>query len=196
MQGIDGKVVIITGASGGRGEETALLLASRGARVVLGARRLDRLEALSARIRDAGGQVAYRQLDVKKREDSKSIVDLAIERFGRLDVQVNNAGIMPISPLDDLKVDERFFTCRSSGQAKYVCLFGDQVCRPRHIGGAKAGGGRLPPRDGHFARRCRHVTRANRDKRENQDGPREYMEIAMPPLGDCSCDCLCDRATR
>lgn len=99
-------MVIITGASSGIGEATALLLASRGAKVVLGARGKDRLEALAKRITDAGGVAAYAPVDVKKRDDVLNLVQLATERFGRLDVLFNNAGVMPISPLDDLRVED------------------------------------------------------------------------------------------
>jgi NADP-dependent 3-hydroxy acid dehydrogenase YdfG len=104
--GIDGKVVAITGASSGIGEATALLLARRGAKVVLGARRSERLRALTARIADAGGEAAYAATDVRRRADLAGLVDLARDRYGRLDVLVNNAGIGPISPLDDLRVED------------------------------------------------------------------------------------------
>ena len=106
MSGIEGKVVAITGASSGIGEATALLLAKRGARVVLGARRGDKLQELAARIEAAGGQVCFREVDVTKREDVAGLVDAACEHFGRLDVLVNNAGVAPNSPLDDLKVED------------------------------------------------------------------------------------------
>nr|MDQ2831447.1 SDR family oxidoreductase [Chloroflexota bacterium] len=106
MSGIDGKVVAITGASSGIGEATALLLAERGAKVVLGARGLDRLEALADRITGAGGEAAYARTDVRRRDDLSALVALARERYGKLDVLVNNAGVMPISPLDDLRVEE------------------------------------------------------------------------------------------
>lgn len=106
MSGIEGKVVAITGASSGIGEATALLLASRGAKVVLGARRPERLAALAARIQEAGGEAAWARTDVKKRADLTGLVTLARERFGKLDVLVSNAGIGPISPLDDLRVEE------------------------------------------------------------------------------------------
>ena len=106
MSGTEGKVVIITGASSGIGEATALLLAERGAKVVLGARGLDRLEALADRIARAGGGAAYARTDVKRREDLSNLVQLACERYGKLDVLVNNAGIMPVSPLDDLRVED------------------------------------------------------------------------------------------
>jgi NADP-dependent 3-hydroxy acid dehydrogenase YdfG len=101
---VAGKVVAITGASSGIGEATALLLAGRGARLVLGARRADRLEALAGRIRDGGGDAVAARTDVRQRADLTGLVGLAGERFGRLDVLVSNAGIGPISPLDDLRV--------------------------------------------------------------------------------------------
>ena len=106
MSGTEGKVVAITGASSGIGEATALLLAGRGAKVVLGARGANRLAALAARIADAGGEAVYAPTDVKRRDDVASLVGLACERFGKLDVLVNNAGIMPVSPLDDLRVED------------------------------------------------------------------------------------------
>jgi len=101
-----GKVVAITGASSGIGEATALRLAAGGARVVLGARRTDALQRLTTRITDAGGQAAFVATDVRRRDDLTRLVEVARQRFGRLDVIVNNAGIMPISPLADLHVDE------------------------------------------------------------------------------------------
>ncbi|EPX62740.1 oxidoreductase [Cystobacter fuscus DSM 2262] len=106
MSGIEGKVVAITGASSGIGEATALLLAERGAKVVLGARRADRLGALADRIAGAGGQVSHARTDVKRREDLSNLVQLACERYGKLDVLVSNAGVMPVSPLDDLRVGD------------------------------------------------------------------------------------------
>jgi NADP-dependent 3-hydroxy acid dehydrogenase YdfG len=106
MSGIEDKVVAITGASSGIGEATALLLAERGAKVVLGARGSDRLQALAARIAKAGGEVAYAATDVRRRDDVTNLVKLACERYGKLDVLFNNAGVMPISPLDELRVDD------------------------------------------------------------------------------------------
>jgi NADP-dependent 3-hydroxy acid dehydrogenase YdfG len=98
---IDGKVVAITGASSGIGEATAVLLASRGAKLVLGARREDRLAALATRL---GG--AHLAVDVRRRADVADLVALADERFGRLDVLVSNAGVMPVSRMDALRVDD------------------------------------------------------------------------------------------
>ncbi|WP_310722634.1 SDR family oxidoreductase [Streptomyces sp. N2A] len=106
MSGIEGKVVAITGASSGVGEATALLLAERGARLVLGARRSERLAELVGRIEEAGGSAVQIRTDVTRREDLKGLVALAVERFGRLDVLVSNAGVGTISPLDDLRVEE------------------------------------------------------------------------------------------
>ena len=106
MSETEGKVVAITGASSGIGEAAALLLAEHRATVVLGARRSDRLQALADRIVAGGGQAAYAPTDVKRRGDLSALVKLACERFGKLDVLVNNAGIAPISPLDDLCVED------------------------------------------------------------------------------------------
>ncbi len=106
MENIKGKVVVITGASSGIGEATALLLAERGAKVVLGARRPERLEALATRINATGGEAIYASTDVKRREDLLRLVELGLERYGKLDVLVNNAGIGPISPLDELRVED------------------------------------------------------------------------------------------
>src|SRR6185312_7975678 len=106
VHGIKNKVVVITGASSGIGEATAVTLAERGAKVVLGARGLNRLEALARRIAKAGGELAYAQTDVRRREDLTSLVKLALDRYGQLDVLISNAGIGPISPLDDLRVED------------------------------------------------------------------------------------------
>jgi NADP-dependent 3-hydroxy acid dehydrogenase YdfG len=106
MTGITGKVVAITGASSGIGEATALHLANRGARVVLGARRLDQLKVLAKRITEAGGEAVAAQADVRSRADMARLVATARERFGRLDVLVSNAGSMAVSPLDDLRADD------------------------------------------------------------------------------------------
>ncbi|TDK23778.1 SDR family oxidoreductase [Luteimonas aestuarii] len=105
METID-KIVLITGASSGIGEATARVLAERGATVVLGARRGDRLQALAADIAANGGTAHVRTLDVTSREDMQAFVDDAVSRYGRVDVLVNNAGVMPLAPLSALKTDE------------------------------------------------------------------------------------------
>ncbi|GAA3071949.1 SDR family oxidoreductase [Streptomyces goshikiensis] len=102
----EAKVVAITGASSGIGEETARRLAGDGHRLLLGARRTDRLDALTREINEAGGTAAFRRLDVTDAADVRDFVAAAQERYGRVDVMVNNAGVMPLSPLDALKVDE------------------------------------------------------------------------------------------
>lgn len=106
MPEIHGKVILITGASSGIGEATAKLLASRGAHVVIGARRVERLKALASLMEAEGGSVAYQQLDVTNIGQMQAFVHLAQSRFGRVDVVVNNAGVMPLSPLEALKIDE------------------------------------------------------------------------------------------
>jgi NADP-dependent 3-hydroxy acid dehydrogenase YdfG len=106
MSGIDGKVVAITGVSSGIGEAAALLLAGSGAKMVLAARRSDRLEALASRIAAAGGEATFARTDVRQRKDLSNLVTLACERYGKLDVLVSNAGIGPNSPLDDLRVGD------------------------------------------------------------------------------------------
>jgi NADP-dependent 3-hydroxy acid dehydrogenase YdfG len=100
------KIVLITGASSGIGQATALRLAGEGHHVVIGARREDRLTEVADKIRAEGGSVDTRRLDVTDRADVAAFVDGAVERHGRVDVIVNNAGVMPLSRLDSLLVDE------------------------------------------------------------------------------------------
>jgi NADP-dependent 3-hydroxy acid dehydrogenase YdfG len=103
---IEGKVVVITGASSGLGESTARYLAKLGATVVLGARRKDRLDAIVKDIQSSGGKALAVEVDVTKRADVEGLVKKAIDTYGKIDVLWNNAGIMPIAPLALLKVDE------------------------------------------------------------------------------------------
>ena len=103
---IDGKVVAVTGASSGIGEATALLLAQRGAKLVLGARNPDGLDVVAARLSATGGDAIARVTDVSRREDLTEFVALATETYGQLDVLVSNAGIMPVSQFDELRVDD------------------------------------------------------------------------------------------
>lgn len=105
MTAIDGKVVAITGASSGIGEATARLLAERGAAVVLGARRTQRLDQLARDIRDRGGRAITCATDVTRRGDLERLVGQAVAEFGGLDVLVGNAGIARIGPVSDLDVD-------------------------------------------------------------------------------------------
>lgn len=106
MSNISKKVVVITGASSGIGEATARLLASKGACVVLGARRTDRLEVLCNEINADGGNARFQAVDVTRLSDVQALVDLAVSQHGRVDVIVNNAGVMPLSKLEALKVAE------------------------------------------------------------------------------------------
>jgi len=106
MSGIKDKVVIITGASSGLGEATGRLLAERGAKLMLAARREDRLQSLAGDIEEADGTVAYKVTDVADRNQVESLAEATLEKFGQIDVMLNNAGVMPLSPLDALKVDE------------------------------------------------------------------------------------------
>ncbi|MBE9605764.1 SDR family oxidoreductase [Acetobacteraceae bacterium H6797] len=103
---IKDKVIIITGASSGIGEAAAKLLASKGAKVVLGARRTDKLEQIVDEIQKSGGEAIYQELDVTKQSENDAIVNLAKEKFGRVDVIFLNAGLMPSSPVSALKTDE------------------------------------------------------------------------------------------
>ena len=103
---IQGKVVVITGASSGLGEAAARLLSAEGATVVLGARRVERIQALAEELARSGGKALAVATDVTRCEQVKQLVDAAVEAYGRLDVMLNNAGLMPLSPLERLKVDE------------------------------------------------------------------------------------------
>jgi len=106
MQTIKEKVVVITGASSGLGEATARLLSAEGATVVLGARRVERLKSLAEELNAKGGKALAVTTNVTDRQQVKKLVDTAVEKFGRIDVMINNAGLMQQSPLDKFKVDE------------------------------------------------------------------------------------------
>ncbi|MFF2191410.1 SDR family oxidoreductase [Streptomyces sp. NPDC058157] len=106
MSGIQGKVIAITGASSGIGEATAAYLAAKGARLVLGARREERLNAVVDGITAKGGTATGVIVDVTRREDLQRLTDTALHRYGRLDVLVSNAGTMAVSPFDELRQDD------------------------------------------------------------------------------------------
>ena len=103
---IKGKVVVITGASSGLGEATARLLSAEGATVVLGARRVERLKSLADELTARGGKALAVATDVTHCDQVKRLVDAAVQKFGRIDVMINNAGLMPHSPLERLKIDD------------------------------------------------------------------------------------------
>jgi len=104
--GIEGKIVVITGASSGLGEATARLLSSQGASVVLGARRADRLQSLAEALTDAGGKAIALPTDVTQPDQVQALVDAAVQAYGRIDVMINNAGLMPQALLERLQIGE------------------------------------------------------------------------------------------
>jgi len=106
MENIKGKVVVITGASSGLGAATARLLSAEGANVVLGARRVDRIQSLADELNAKGGKAIAIATDVTDHDQVKNLVDAAVQKFGRIDVMINNAGLMPHSPLERLKIDD------------------------------------------------------------------------------------------
>jgi NADP-dependent 3-hydroxy acid dehydrogenase YdfG len=103
---IAGKIVVITGASSGLGEAAARHLSAQGASVVLGARRADRIQSLAGELTRSGGKALAITTDVTKVDQVKRLVDSAVQTYGRIDVIINNAGLMPQSPLERLKVDD------------------------------------------------------------------------------------------
>lgn len=103
---IQSKVIVITGASSGLGEATARHLSGLGATVVLGARRIDRIQSLAAELARQGGKALAVATDVTDPQQVKTLVDAAVQAYGRIDVMVNNAGLMPHSPLEHLKIDD------------------------------------------------------------------------------------------
>ena len=105
MQNIKGKVVAITGASSGMGKAIAIELAKNGAKVVLGARRTEQLQQLVEEIKGKGGEATFTKIDVKNKADLVRLVNTAVERYGKLDVIVNNAGVSQLSRIDELDID-------------------------------------------------------------------------------------------
>lgn len=106
MAGVEGKVVVITGAGSGIGRAAALLLAERGAKVMVGARRSEKLEALVQEIEAAGGVASFKVTDTARRDDVAALVTQACDQHGKLDVLISNAGVGPISPLQELRVED------------------------------------------------------------------------------------------
>jgi len=105
MENIKGKVVAITGASSGMGKSIAITLAKNGAKVVLGARRTERLQQLAEEIKDKGGEATFITIDVKSKTDLVQLVNTALQKYGKLDVMVNNAGISQLGRIDELDVE-------------------------------------------------------------------------------------------
>ncbi|MGO9586567.1 MAG: SDR family oxidoreductase [Limisphaerales bacterium] len=103
---IEGKVVVITGASSGLGEATARYLSAQGAIVVLGARRVERIQSLADELTAKGGKALAVATDVTHHDQVKRLVDTAVQKYGRIDVMINNAGLMPHSPLERLRIDD------------------------------------------------------------------------------------------
>ena len=103
---IEGKSVVITGASSGLGEATARLLSAQGASLVLGARRANRIQSLADELSGTGGKALAVTTDVTHHDQVKRLVDAAVQTYGRVDVMINNAGLMPQSLLERLKIDE------------------------------------------------------------------------------------------
>lgn len=106
MENIKGKVVAVTGASSGIGEAIARHLSSLGAKVVLGARRIDHLKKITESIKTTGGEAIYKELDVTITENVADFAAYTVEKFGTIDVWVNNAGLMPLSMINSYKIDE------------------------------------------------------------------------------------------
>ncbi len=104
--GIEGKVVLVTGASTGIGAEVARLLASKGARVALAARRKEKLDEVVASIKGTGGEAIAYTLDVTKKQQVEAVVSAVVADFGKIDVLINNAGLMPIRPMSEVNTDE------------------------------------------------------------------------------------------
>jgi len=105
MQNIKGKVIAITGASSGMGKAIAVELAEKGAKVVLGARRTERLQQLVEDIKNKGGEASFTTIDVKNKADLVQLVTKAVEQYGKLDVMINNAGISQLNRIDDLDIE-------------------------------------------------------------------------------------------
>jgi NADP-dependent 3-hydroxy acid dehydrogenase YdfG len=103
---IKDKVVVVTGASSGIGYATALALAKAGAKVAAGARRVDKLESLQKEIQEDNGEILIEKLDVTKKEDCNSFIDIVVNKWNHIDILINNAGIMPLSFFKNLKINE------------------------------------------------------------------------------------------
>jgi NADP-dependent 3-hydroxy acid dehydrogenase YdfG len=119
---IEGKVVVITGASSGLGEATARLLSAQDASVVLGARRVDRLQSLADELTGRGGKALAVTTDVTDCDQLKRLVDSAVQAYGRIDIMINNAGLMPQAPLERLKIDEWDQIININLRGMFLCM--------------------------------------------------------------------------
>src|SRR5471032_1714166 len=123
---IEGKVVVITGASSGLGEATARHLSAQGAHVVLGARRVERIQSLADELSRGGAKAVAVATDVTRFDDVKQLVDTAVQTFARIDVMINNAGLMPHSPLERVKGDD--WNRRSMSISRACCMALARLC--------------------------------------------------------------------
>lgn len=161
---IQGKVVVVTGASSGLGEATARHLAAQGAAVVLGARRSERIQALARELTDRGAKALALQTDVTKRDEVQRLVAAAVEVHGRVDVLLNNAGLMPSSPLERLAVDDwdRMIDVNIKGVLYGIAAVLPQMTRQKsgHIINVSSVAGLKVPAGGTVYSATKHAVRA------------------------------------
>ncbi len=161
---IEGKVVVITGASSGLGEATTRHLSSQGAIVVLGARRADRIKTLAKELMTSGGKALAIATDVTQFDQVKRLVDAAVQAYGRIDIMINNAGLMPHSPLERLKIDEwnRMIDVNIKGVLYGIAAVLPYMKRQKsgHIINVSSVAGHKVTRDGAVYAATKHAVRA------------------------------------